>query len=224
MGTDDLFKKERTERKSRVSKEKEKRAETWLFVCEGTKTEPNYFDSLMKYANSKSNRKIKYKIEGTGRNTESLVTKVEDYFSCVDEININVNIPYGKIFAVFDKDSFKKNQFNNAIHTATKKGYIPIWSNECIELWFILHFDLLVSNVTRQEYFDKLGQIFKCSYDKTANHFEMLDSENNLKTAVKNAKKLFDKTNNFDSFADKSPCTTVFILIEKIESTLGIKL
>lgn len=224
MGTDDLFSKRKQQRQMRVSKELKTRAEKWLIVCEGTETEPNYFEQLLFYANSKSDKKIKYTIKGTGRNTESLVSSIDSYFIFVDDLKINENIPYGKIFAVFDKDSFKKGQFNNAIHTAMKKGYIPIWSNECIELWFLLHFDLLSSNVTRNIYYKKLSKILGHEYQKSENHFAMLSTEANLKTAIQNANTLYCESQHISSYADRAPCTTVFKLIEEIEEYIGVKL
>lgn len=133
-------------------------------------------------------------------------------------------IKYGKVFAVFDKDSFKKGQFNNAIFTAERRGYIPIWSNECVELWFLLHFNLLESNVTRNEYFKKLSKILKIKYNKADNHFDLLNSELNLKTAYNNAKKLYKNNLDKPSYADKAPCTTVFTFIDELEEYLDIKL
>ncbi len=177
---DDLFRKYGKARRERKSKELKTRSETWLIVCEGKKTEPNYFNSLFDYVNSKSDRKIKPEIKGTGWNTESLVSSVDEYFSFVDELKRKTNIPYGKVFAVFDKDSFTKRQFNDAIYMAARKGYIPIWSNECIELWFLLHFNLLESNITRDEYYKRLSDIFGAKYNKSDDHFAMLNTEVNL--------------------------------------------
>ena len=59
MGGDCLHDKRKRERECRKSKVLKERAETWLLVCEGGKTEPNYFESLFKYANSLSAKKIK---------------------------------------------------------------------------------------------------------------------------------------------------------------------
>lgn len=224
MGTDDLFNKRRKERQKRVSKELKIRAEKWLIVCEGEETEPNYFKRLLDYVNAKTDKKIKYTIEGTGRNTESLVSCIDGYFTFVDELKIKEDIPYGKVFAVFDKDSFKKGQFNNAIHMSIKKGYIPIWSNECIELWFLLHFDLLSSNITRNVYFKKLSKILGHEYQKSENHFDMLNTELNLKTAIQNANRLYCELQHISSYADRAPCTTVFKFIEEIEEYIGMKL
>jgi len=224
MGTDDRFKKRSVERQSRISKEINKRAETWLIVCEGTKTEPNYFISLFNYANSKSDKTIKFKVYGTGKNTVSLINSIDDYFSYIDELNNNVNIPYGKVFAVFDKDSFTPEQFNNAIYTANLRGYIPIWSNECIELWFLLHFNLLHSNITRNEYYQKIEEITGKKYIKSDDHFITLNLKENIQTAVRHAKKLFNESVDEKSYALRSPCTTVFMIIEELEAYLDIKL
>lgn len=224
MHKDDLFNRRKAERQRRVSRNKDERAETWLIVCEGEKTEPDYFERLFEYANSKSDKKIKLVVDGEGRNTESLVNSIDDYFEYCDDLVKNIDIPYGKVFAVFDKDSFKKVQFNNAIHTAIKRGYIPIWSNECIELWFLLHFDYLHTNIIRDRYYEKLSGKFGVKYKKSDNHFDMLNTEKNLKTAIKNAKTLYCQFEDEPSFAKRAPCTTVFILIEEIENYLGIKL
>lgn len=221
MGTDDLHKRRKQERQSRKSRRLKERAENWLIVCEGEETEPNYFNELLKYVNTKFNKKIKYLIKGTGRNTESLVACIDDFFAITNELELKENIPYGKIFVVFDKDSFTKGQFNNAIFTAKRKGYIPIWSNECIELWFLLHFILLESNIPRYDYFNKLSEKFQKKYDKTEDHFGMLDIENNLKIAMQNARRLYINSQTITSFADRAPCTTVFKFIEVIEEYIG---
>ena len=80
MGTDNLNKRRSKERRERKSKELETRAETWLIVCEGKKTEPNYFKTLFDCINSKSSKKINVKIEGIGKNTKSVVNSVDSFF------------------------------------------------------------------------------------------------------------------------------------------------
>lgn len=224
MGTDNLYKRRKQEREARISKERKLRAETWLFVCEGTETEPNYFESLLNYINERSDKEIKFTVEGTGRNTESLVRSIDGFFTFTDECKTKANIPYGKIFAVFDKDSFEKEQFNKAITLAERKGYIALWSNECIELWFLLHFSYFQSNIHRTKYFAKLGQIFGCKYEKADSHFKMLDSEKRLKNAWKNAKRLYATHEETLTPSEKAPCTTLFKLIDEISIYTGIEI
>lgn len=226
---DQLFKNRQREREDRISRQKKLRADSWLIVCEGKATEPNYFNGLLDYANKLTDNPITFTIEGTGRNTESLVECIDDFFDFADDCVRNMKIPYGKTFAVFDKDSFKPGQFNNAISRAIGKGYIPIWSNECIELWFLLHFILLESNITRTQYFDKLSNIFKKSYGfkytKSINNiFELIYTPDNFKRAMKNAEKLYDKSCNEKSPSKRCPCTNVHQFVEEMQREMGIKL
>lgn len=48
MGSDDLFKKRREERKQRRHEYKEPRANSFLIVTEGERTEPFYFKGIQK--------------------------------------------------------------------------------------------------------------------------------------------------------------------------------
>ena len=216
MGTDNLQKRRNSERKRRVSKELETREETWLIICEGSKTEPNYFHSLFEYVNSLFSEKIKYRVEGEGRNTNSLVDSVDKYFVYYDKLVSKTNIPYGKVFVVFDKDDFKPEAFNSAIYKCDSKGYIPLWSNECIELWFLLHFEFLNSPISRQQYFEKLSKVINKKYQKNQKDFSFLEIEKNLVIAYRNSKKLYNYFSNEKSNANKKPCTTMFKLIDEL--------
>ena len=92
-------------------------------------------------------------IIGRGRNTESLVEYTK-------KIRDNAIIGYGNIWCVFDKDSFSAEQFNGAITKAKNEMHVA-WSNEAIELWFLLHFEYISSGITRDQYITKLNAHFK---------------------------------------------------------------
>lgn len=222
---DQLFKKRQALRCENEVKKRKERSETWLFVCEGTKTETNYIESLKEYANSISEESpLKFEIYGVGKNTETLVKTVEDFYDFVDKNCVTKKIPYAKTFVVFDKDSFSSAQFNNAIHIARNKGYIPIWSNECFELWFILHFEYYEVNNGRQAYFDRLSKLLEEKYDKSSDIFKKIHSPTNLKNAVDASKKLNQNFSSVASEAEKVPCTQMFIVIEEINKKLKIDL
>lgn len=68
---------------------------------------------------------------------------------------------YGHVWVIFDKDNFSDDQFNSAIEQACRKGYYIGWSNEAIELWFLLHFEYLNAGITREQYCEKLTKYFK---------------------------------------------------------------
>ena len=64
MGTDDLYKKRRQNRTRKVGTRATR--DRILIVCEGTKTEPNYFEGF---------RLTNVQIVGTGSNTHSVVKR-----------------------------------------------------------------------------------------------------------------------------------------------------
>lgn len=223
---DQLFKKEKALRQRRLKRKQKERSETWLFVCEGIKTEPNYITSLINYANSITDESpLMVKIEGVGKNTETLIKSVEDFFECAERFNSQkVGIPYAKTFVLFDKDSFTKNQFNNAILMAEHHGYIPIWSNECFELWYILHFEYCISNNGREAYFSRLSNLLNIKYDKADDVFSLIHSPEKLKNAMCFSKKLNDASYSKKTASERVPCTQMFRVIDEINNRLNIDL
>ena len=149
MGSDreELFKKRRGQRKKRKEDAKRKAPYRYLIVCEGKKTEPNYFEGIERkinaqYAQSiRVEEQIEIKIIGTGRNTNDLVGYTKYIVN-------RSTISYGdNIWVIFDKDSFSDDQFNSAFKQANDEGYHVGWSNEAIELWFLLHFEYLDATI-----------------------------------------------------------------------------
>ena len=87
-------------------KKKSKELVTYfLIVCEGEKTEPNYFKSFPKKVG-----KYVFDIEfdGGGISTLKVVEKAI-------ELRDKSAQKYDRVWAVFDRDSFKENSFNSAI-------------------------------------------------------------------------------------------------------------
>src|SRR5580693_4188312 len=95
----DRFKQQSTGR--RVGFRPERRY--YLIVCEGEKTEPNYFEALKKSLEFDAPARVEIKIFGEGRNTKSLVEKAVERKK---EIEKNSTRKVDKIWVVFDKDSF----------------------------------------------------------------------------------------------------------------------
>ena len=227
MGTDDFHKKRKRDvgREARRSANKLLNGEHWLIVCEGEKTEPLYFEELIAHANEQSEQKVYATIRGTGRNTESLV-KYTELLESINTFRKKKISNYDKIFVVFDKDSFQDEQFNASINKAKNMEYIPIWSNECVELWFLLHFIYFDAAISRKEYVVKLKAKLKGRYKKADNHFTRLQEHGgDIKKAYKNAMKLYGMHSiSGESFAKQKPCTMIFQMIDCLESSLNIRL
>ena len=160
MGTDDIFKKRKGQKKKRRENNLLRKPYRYLIICEGGKTEPNYFEGIKKRINSRYLgyvnviERIEIDIDGTGRNTQDLVRYAIKRRS-------QSEIPYDHTWVIFDKDDFTDEQFNNAIIQANDNGINAGWSNEAIELWFLLHFEFMNTAIGREQYIEKLDEHFK---------------------------------------------------------------
>ena len=210
-------------RKENISKQK---SSNWLIVCEGTKTEPNYFVEAVNEINKNIEDKYKLKVNviGTGKNTVSLVKSVEDLQVEIDKYN-NRLIPYSKIFVVFDKDSFSDKNFDEAINMCQTNGYIPLWSNQAIEFWFLLHFNYIDGKMNRKMYATKINEYFKkkglkYNYHKNDSKiYSKLCTHGSLNKAKTNAKKIH-LTHINDKPSQSESCTSVYKFFEAIDERL----
>lgn len=214
MGTDNLHHKRK--RENFKKKERESKAVRWLVVCEGEQTEPNYFSELNAHLKNSlgTNYKLVIEIVGEGKNTISLVDKTI-------ELKQKSDIDYAKVFTIFDRDSFLKNQFNDAIYMCCRNGVIPIWSNESFELWYLLHFISIDAEITREQYCEKLNNHLGFKYDKSCETmFSILGGK--LKCAYNRSKNLEIKIKECQSFADKKPCTMMHVFIDELIKELDV--
>jgi len=187
----------------------------FLIICEGEKTEPNYFEGLKKDLSKGTLVISDMTIEGTGKNTESLVDYILKYKKASNQA-------FDRIWAVFDRDSFTEEQFNNAIIRAEANEINCAWSNEAFELWFLLHFQFVNHGMPRQDYQSYLEREIKrasqkeYSYRKNnINTYSILKEYGNQQQAIIWAKEL--KTQFTDhKHADHNPCTLVYLLIEEL--------
>jgi len=185
----------------------------FLIVCEGEKTEPNYFKSF-----PKRQGKIVYdlKFDGGGISTIKVVEKAI-------ELRDSSKQKYDRVWAVFDRDSFRANSFNSAILKARANNIECAWSNQAFELWYLLHFHNRITAMHRNEYKKAIekavNQQFKSNpFKYKKNSFDMyltLQKHGNQELAIKWAKGL---NNNFggEKFSDHNPSTQVYKLVEEL--------
>ncbi len=176
----------------------------FLIVCEGTETEPRYFKSFP--VPSKD-----VVIVGTGDNTLNVV---EVALVLRAEAKRN-DEPYDQVWVVFDKDSFPAENFNNAIYKAEAKGLLVAESNEAFELWFILHYNLYHTAITRRQYNHNLSEILCEKYDKACrNMYDRLKGKE--PTAIANAYELMKRFPSGITPSEKKPFTRVHLLVEQL--------
>jgi len=225
MGTDNFHAKHQLGRQKKKENERERRQQTWLIVCEGKKTEANYFKGLISALNADSKTNILFKTCGEGKSTKSLINSVDKHFDFIDAEYGLSRIPYSKIIIVFDKDDFTADDFNTAIKQAYERypSSIVAWSNESFELWLCLHFHYIPSALTRHQYNGKLTKIFRDVgvFDKTQNYAKhgksmsdiyekILYAGGSLENAMANAKKLEKENLTKGNPAVSNPVTMMY--------------
>ncbi|MBE1554150.1 RloB family protein [Sporosarcina limicola] len=136
-------------------KKREKRLpepSSFLIATEGKSTEVNYFKGFKDEINARFKNSIQsYEIEikGIGKETLRVIEDIEEY-------SRKLPILYENIWAVFDKDDFPQDDFDNAINKAGEMGMEVAWSNQCFELWYLLHFSYSQSALHRDDISEKL--------------------------------------------------------------------
>jgi hypothetical protein len=198
--------------KSQKKQENRQLVAYFLIVCEGEKTEPNYFKGFPKRIG-----KIVYDIQfdGGGISTLKVVEKAI-------ELRDKSTQKYDRVWAVFDRDSFKASSFNSAILKAAANGIECAWSNQAFELWYLLHFHNRVTPMHRDEYKKAIENAInekiknkKNLFKNAPDMFAILDKYGNQEQAIKWASDLKENFEGED-FANFNPSTQVFRLVEEL--------
>lgn len=172
----------------------------FLIVCEGQKTEPNYFRSFL------VPKKV-FDVFGLGANTTSLVEKAI-------EIRDNETTSYDEVWCVFDRDSFSAENFNRALLLARNNHIQVAYSNEAFEIWYLLHFNYHDVATSRTLYKKMLTDRFGFEYKKNdPNIYEYLIESQ--ETAIRNAIKLINSYPVHNPAID-NPSTKVHVLVQKL--------
>ena len=185
----------------------------FLIVCEGEKTEVNYFKAFT------VPKKIEVRVKGEGKNSLSLVEKA---IKIID--NLKQDDSFDQIWCVFDKDNCSKEQFNQAERLAKQKNIKIAYSNEAFEIWFILHFQYLDIATSRSKYPKILTTQMKKyrllneqeKYEK--NREDMYEKLKPYQTtAITNAAKLIQDRDEAKKHPfDANPSTTVQELVQEL--------
>ncbi|MGF7230371.1 RloB family protein [Arachidicoccus sp.] len=191
----------------------------YLIVCEGEATEPNYFEGLKQDLPKGVLTAYEIDIEGTGRNTQSLVDEALRLQSAYEKNTIR---KIDKLWVVFDRDSFSAQDFNAAIQRCHNSGIGCAWNNEAFELWYLLHFQYYENAMSRRVYKDMieshlkpvLGNNFR--YEKNSEQmYALLKEHGSLENAIRSGKRLAERFDRQD-YANHNPSTMVWALVEEL--------
>ena len=191
-----------------------------LIVTEGTDTEPAYFGAIQEIINKEYPEKIQLKVLGMGDNTVSLFEKAKR----LAKDNPN---GYRHVWIVYDTDDFPTEHIDRVVqlcitHSTDEIEYHAVWSNQCIELWFLLHFSFLQSDIHRSEYWPKLTECLKTmdAGEYTKNRTDMYHIlRPYMDTAIANANRL-DAMNYGKAPSKAAPGTKAYELVERLRPYL----
>ncbi|WP_201585305.1 RloB family protein [Psychrobacter sp. HII-4] len=183
-----------------------------LIVCEGQKTEKEYFEYLKKkYRLTTAEVKIK---EDGGSSPNSVF---KDALYLYNESLERNQVAYDAVYCVYDQDEFSQHaDVKNKIKQ--QKDFNLIFSNPCFEVWYLFHDS-------------KLTKPFMKSGSKTASQQVKSEANKLLKSAgSKYLEFLFDRTdqaienarNNSKQNID-NPYTDVHKLVEEMLKITKIK-
>ena len=196
------------------------RPEYHLIVTEGIGTEPAYFGAIQEIINKEYPEKIQLKVFGIGDNTINLFEKAKR----LAKDNPN---GYRHVWIVYDTDDFPAENIDRVVQLCAENStdeieYHAIWSNQCIELWFLLHFDFMQSDIHRSEYWPKLTdclmKIGAGEYAKNRTDMYYI-LRPYMDTAIANAKSL-DAINYGKAPSKAAPGTKVYELVERLRPYL----
>ncbi len=204
----------------------EKKEFRYYIFCEGQQTEPLYFEGFKRLIedNPVYRDMVLIEIEPCQAETMRVIGMAERYVK-------KNKIQKGKIWCVYDKDSFPANDFNGVADRAERLGrenpelqYHAAWSNECIEFWFLLHFAYYTSNNHRMEYIrflnDKFQELGLNKYQKNMKDiFDILMKEGSPKLAIRYAKRII-KDGHGSTPTEIAPGTKVYELVEELAKYL----
>lgn len=177
-----------------------------LIVCEGEKTEPDYFRGLIR------EWKIAANVVIVGEECDSAPISVVDYaIEQKKQAPKKLGVKYDEVWCVFDHD--QHSSLNKAMDKARKHKLKIALSVPCFEFWYLLHFVLTTKPFIGCQTLIKELKKHVPDYDKSKSPFSVLLPL--LDIALKNAAKV---KKNKKTSGSENPFTDVDLLVQKLES------
>lgn len=149
-------------------------------------------------------------VQGAGQH-ESVVTKAYEVF-------VELNKEYGtispsEVWCVFDCDG-DQDGLNRAIQAARSKKFNAIYSVQCFELWYLLHFQMVTGAIDRAKYDKKISDYLGICYTHgTTGMYELLKECQG--SAIRRARQLWEQKAQLGEL-QSDPITNVFLLVEAL--------
>ncbi len=191
-----------------------------LIVCEGSKTEPHYFKSLIRSLGLRATS-----ILVIGEECESAPISVFEYADTL----YREDGSFDEVFCVFDRDRHPSfDRACSAISQHSSRAFRAVVSNPCFEYWLLLHFRYTRAPFVAQGANSPGDMVVKAVKDAWPDYtkgrqdvFSQLNREGRTQQAIENAKRArIDAT----ATGEPNPSTDVDVLIERLEQLASTQL
>jgi hypothetical protein len=190
----------------------------FIIVCEGKVTEVDYFKGFPYYCKlggvSSSGYQYSHAavyIEPGAGQHEKVVEKANDVF-------VELKKKYGtihpsEVWCVFDCDDNSAG-LDRAIQAAELKKFNAIYSVQCFELWYLLHFQMITGAISKTEYDRRISRNLSICYSHgTKGMYTLLKERQEY--AIRSAKQLWEQKAQVGELRC-DPITNVYILVEAL--------
>lgn len=182
---------------------------SFLIVCEGSKTEPEYFEAF-----DVPRDVVRIDVaRGGGAPKQIVLEAVKRQKDARQK-----GMPFDQVWCVFDRDDIGEEDFNTAYREVQKRGFHLAYTNQAFELWYLLHFDYHNTGIGRSTYKQRLTARLGYTYRKNdPGMYAALVSRQ--QTAINFANKLLEEYDEPDP-ANDNPSTTVHLLVQELNKHL----
>ena len=152
----------------------------YIVLCEGRKTEKLYFENYQ----SRTNNLIVKVMESPYKNAIGIIEYAQHL---VEKHGLNMD-EGDLIYCVFDRDSNTGDELLEAYDKATANDIQICLSNPCFEIWFLLHYEYIITRIEYPSIKDKLKKHMGRNYKKNSDVYPIILDKRNI--AIENASKL----------------------------------
>ncbi len=212
MGTDNLFHKRKARKNQRKTAYRQEYDKV-LIVCEGEKTEPNYFKELINHYKISS---ANVKVDGRCGSSPKCVL---EFAQRLDKEEKEKGDAYNRVYCVIDRDTHAC--YDETItKIQNKESFYAANSVPCFEYWLLLHFNYSTKPYSNKGNSSIANEVLKDLKQYLPNYKKgtkdiFNQTQQDLKFAINNAKRSLDQAtkNNTDN-----PSTNVHELVEYLKN------
>lgn len=192
----------------------------FIIVCEGKVTEVDYFKEFPYYCRLGGGPDGEYQYRYAAVYIEAAAGQHGKVVERACEVYAELINKYGTVYPdevwyVFDCDG-DIDGLNRAILAAESNKFNAIYSIQCFELWYLLHFQMVTGAIFKKEYDKRISKYLGIRYSHgTRGMYGRLIERQEY--AIKTAKKLWEQKAQMGELRS-DPITNVFVLVEALNN------